>query len=97
MSAGQETAPYPPSAFVKTRRRRKPGTSHPLRMHHSLHRVSWDRDMRHEAAGRALRMLFGVAAMAVGLVVVLVVLYVLIGGSAIPDPVPQKCCCVVAP
>jgi hypothetical protein len=96
MIAGHQNAPHHVAALAsKRKRRRRYASSQFLRLHRSLHRVSMDRDLRHEAAGQALNRLSGVAVIIAGVVLFLFVLYGLTGGSFVPDPAPQKCICVV--
>ena len=94
MIAGHQSVPHHVAArVVKRKRRRRSASSHLLRLHRTLHRVSMDRDMRHEAAGKALKQLSGVAVILVGLLLFFLVLYGLTGGSFVPNPWPQKYCC----
>ena len=91
MFDGQSTVSHDAGTFVKKRKHRRRRTSLRLpRLHSSLHRISPERDLRHEAADKGMR---GVLIGSLGIaawVILLVVLYLYTKVTGDPAPVIPK-------
>jgi len=81
--------------FAPKRRRRRTSIPHHFYFHRTIHRVSMERNLQNEVAGRGLKILAYSVLFAVGLGLLLFSLYVVLGG--VPNPAPPKACCVSVP